>query len=254
MAITPERVGQIEDEQSLYTFLASELEWPIQSVPDTFEFFPDELGLTEAETQQIRAVRQIANFEKGQPWGIFLVEFAGGRLYQTALRRVLRGLSESRRARVAGLPRVESRRPPFYLHAELPRLHLRPLQGTNAHTSDAGALRLEPRRHRAADALHRKPRQARLSHQSPGNLYGVDKDEFAVNTARLRLWLSLVVDDTRNPLDDPNADVALPNLDFKIEFRPTFALDNRGAYLGNTAYFMPIQSDILYVLGSPRTR
>ncbi|MCS6918381.1 MAG: BREX-1 system adenine-specific DNA-methyltransferase PglX [Fimbriimonadales bacterium] len=49
------------------------------------------------------------------------------------------------------------------------------------------------------------------------NLYGVDIDPFAVEIARLRLWLSLVVDDTRNPLDDPNVDVSLPNLDFKIE-------------------------------------
>ncbi|MCS7272610.1 MAG: BREX-1 system adenine-specific DNA-methyltransferase PglX [Fimbriimonadales bacterium] len=49
------------------------------------------------------------------------------------------------------------------------------------------------------------------------NLYGVDTDAFAVEIARLRLWLSLVVDDTRNPLDDPNVDVSLPNLDFKIE-------------------------------------
>ncbi|MEJ5250752.1 MAG: N-6 DNA methylase [Chthonomonadetes bacterium] len=49
------------------------------------------------------------------------------------------------------------------------------------------------------------------------NLYGVDIDPFAVNIARLRLWLSLVVDDERNPLDDQSVDVALPNLDFKIE-------------------------------------
>ena len=43
------------------------------------------------------------------------------------------------------------------------------------------------------------------------NLYGVDLDPFAVNIARLRLWLSLVVDyegDTPPPL---------PNLDFKVE-------------------------------------
>lgn len=49
------------------------------------------------------------------------------------------------------------------------------------------------------------------------NLYGVDKDPFAINIARLRLWLSLVVDDERNPLKEPNLDVSLPNLDFKIE-------------------------------------
>ena len=49
------------------------------------------------------------------------------------------------------------------------------------------------------------------------SLYGVDSDEFAVNIAKLRLWLSLVVEDSRNPLDEPDANVALPNLDFKIE-------------------------------------
>jgi type I restriction-modification system DNA methylase subunit len=43
------------------------------------------------------------------------------------------------------------------------------------------------------------------------NLYGVDVDPFAVNIARLRLWLSLAVDfdgDTPEPL---------PNLDYKLE-------------------------------------
>ena len=43
------------------------------------------------------------------------------------------------------------------------------------------------------------------------NLYGVDKDHFAVNIARLRLWLSLIVDfegETPPPL---------PNLKYKIE-------------------------------------
>jgi hypothetical protein len=43
------------------------------------------------------------------------------------------------------------------------------------------------------------------------NLYGVDIDPFAVNIARLRLWLSLIVDYEG---DDPPP---LPNLDFKIE-------------------------------------
>ena len=43
------------------------------------------------------------------------------------------------------------------------------------------------------------------------NLYGVDLDPFAVNIARLRLWLSLVVDyeGTQPP--------PLPNLDYKVE-------------------------------------
>ncbi|MBA3944847.1 MAG: protein kinase [Herpetosiphonaceae bacterium] len=42
------------------------------------------------------------------------------------------------------------------------------------------------------------------------NLYGVDNDPFAVNIARLRLWLSLIVDyQGKNP-------PPLPNLDYKI--------------------------------------
>jgi type I restriction-modification system DNA methylase subunit len=43
------------------------------------------------------------------------------------------------------------------------------------------------------------------------NLYGVDNDEFAVQIARLRLWLSLAVEH-QGPEPEP-----LPNLDYKIE-------------------------------------
>ena len=43
------------------------------------------------------------------------------------------------------------------------------------------------------------------------NLYGVDLDQFAINIARLRLWLSLSVDFEGN--DPP----PLPNLDYKVE-------------------------------------
>ncbi len=42
------------------------------------------------------------------------------------------------------------------------------------------------------------------------NLYGVDKDDFAVNIAMLRMWLSLAID-YEGELPEP-----LPNLDFKL--------------------------------------
>jgi hypothetical protein len=45
------------------------------------------------------------------------------------------------------------------------------------------------------------------------NLYGVDLDPFAVNIARLRLWLSLVVEDYQ----DDASPLPLPNLDYKLE-------------------------------------
>ncbi len=44
------------------------------------------------------------------------------------------------------------------------------------------------------------------------NLYGVDLDEFAVNIARLRLWLSLMVEYAGGDTPPP-----LPNLDYQIE-------------------------------------
>ncbi len=49
------------------------------------------------------------------------------------------------------------------------------------------------------------------------NLYGVDKDAFAVNIARLRLWLALAVE-FEGPVPPP-----LPNLDFKIEIGDALA-------------------------------
>ncbi len=46
------------------------------------------------------------------------------------------------------------------------------------------------------------------------NVYGVDKDQFAVNIARLRLWLSLIVDFEPEEGQMPPP---LPNLDYKVE-------------------------------------
>lgn len=43
------------------------------------------------------------------------------------------------------------------------------------------------------------------------SIYGVDKEQSAVDIARLRLWLSLIVDE-----EDLKADKSLPNLDYKI--------------------------------------
>jgi methylase of polypeptide subunit release factors len=63
---------------------------------------------------------------------------------------------------------------------------------------------------RAEEATARDDYQRKLS-IIRNNIYGVDLQEFAVQTARLRLWLSLAVEfegDTPEPL---------PNLDFKIE-------------------------------------
>jgi len=56
-------------------------------------------------------------------------------------------------------------------------------------------------------------------------LYGVDKDEFAVNIARLRLWLSLIVD--FEGITPP----PLPNLNYKIEAGDSLTAPNPSAGL-----------------------
>jgi len=58
------------------------------------------------------------------------------------------------------------------------------------------------------------------------NIYGVDSDVFAVNIARLRLWLSLAVEYEG---DDPPP---LPNLKFKIEVGDSLIAPNPQAGLG----------------------
>lgn len=56
------------------------------------------------------------------------------------------------------------------------------------------------------------------------NLYGVDLDQFAVNIARLRLWLSLSVEyDGQDP-------PPLPNLDFKVESGDTVGSQNPSGF------------------------
>lgn len=58
---------------------------------------------------------------------------------------------------------------------------------------------------------HPKTIYALKRHTIRESLYGVDIDQSAIDIARLRLWLSLIVDE-----EDYNTIEALPNLDFKI--------------------------------------
>jgi hypothetical protein len=104
-----EAVREIHDLQSLLHFLSRELAWPVAPgapVEDvTFEWKPEELrvGGDQAARFKHGAVRQLRPFTSTQPWGVFLVEFADGQIYRTALRQVLRGLVPTRR-RASHLP------------------------------------------------------------------------------------------------------------------------------------------------------
>ena len=59
---------------------------------------------------------------------------------------------------------------------------------------------------------HRRTPYLLKRHAIENSLFGVDIDAGAIEIARLRLWLSLVVDE-----DDPNEVKPLPNLDFRFE-------------------------------------
>jgi hypothetical protein len=87
------------------------------------------------------------------------------------------------------------------------------------------------------------------------NIYGVDKDAFAVNIARLRLWLALVVEfegETPPPL---------PNLDFKIEIgdalaapAPEEVLRDEGRLIASTVReFREAKDDYLKAHGAKKS-
>ena len=85
------------------------------------------------------------------------------------------------------------------------------------------------------------------------NLYGVDLDPFAVNIARLRLWLSLIVDyEGNNP-------PPLPNLDFKIEMGDSLSAPNPSGGLqpdlfryGQVQEYFQLKGDYLHAHGDEK--
>jgi hypothetical protein len=96
-------VRAVNNLDSLLALLREELGWEL---PDeaaledvTFDWTAAELRVQDAHAARLRGgvVRQLRPFTPGQPWGVFLVEFADGQVYRTALRQVLRGLVPHRR-------------------------------------------------------------------------------------------------------------------------------------------------------------
>lgn len=96
--IPEDKVHDIKDTQSLLHFLNSELGWefPLEADVDelTFEWTGAELSLGDDISGKFEGgvVKELRPLRGDQPWGIFLVDFAGSRAYTTALRQVLRRL------------------------------------------------------------------------------------------------------------------------------------------------------------------
>ena len=108
--ITEDKVRVIHSIEQLLPFMRDELDWqlPPQSTLEevTFDWTGAELNLSEDATHRLKGgiVRQLRPLREGQPWGVFLVEFADSRVYQTALRQILRRLVPSRRSSRPDLP------------------------------------------------------------------------------------------------------------------------------------------------------
>ncbi len=92
-------VQSVTDFDSLCDHVLRKLDWPVDAnaVENSFDWNTDELGV-EARFRSALTIRQLRPLRSGQPFGIFLVEFASEGGYVGALREVLRGLVPRRRA------------------------------------------------------------------------------------------------------------------------------------------------------------
>jgi len=108
--ITEDKVRVIHSIEQLLSFMRDELDWllpPQSSLEEvTFDWTGTELKLSDDISLRLQdgVVRQLRPLQDGQPWGVFLVDFAGPRVYATALRQVLRRLVPARRTSRPDMP------------------------------------------------------------------------------------------------------------------------------------------------------
>jgi len=97
-----ERLRKIRTLPSLVKYLRDDLRWPIDqdAVEDdlTFEYQPEELGITPESAVGIKEIKQLRPLDTRQPWGVFWVNFEKKRLPVVMLRRVLGHLVVKKRA------------------------------------------------------------------------------------------------------------------------------------------------------------
>lgn len=101
-----EDLRKIRSFTQLFEYFVDALGWPLDldALEDddleeiTFDWDPEELGVSPEQLQSLKRLRQMRPLSDSQPWGIFFVEIAGARLPITQLRRLLRSLVTKRRA------------------------------------------------------------------------------------------------------------------------------------------------------------
>jgi len=106
--IPVERIKQIISFPSLVKFLRDELNWQLDAndIEDlTYDYDPEELGLSEEVAQNINEIKQLRPFSYDQPWGIFYLDFEPKRLPVVVLRLILQKLKIKKKA-TSGLPNM----------------------------------------------------------------------------------------------------------------------------------------------------
>jgi len=101
-----ERLRKIRTFSQLFEYFVDALGWPLDlnALDDddleeiTFEWGPDELGVSKEQLRSLKRLRQMRPLTTAQPWGIFFVEIDGPRLPITQLRRLLQSLVTKKRA------------------------------------------------------------------------------------------------------------------------------------------------------------
>lgn len=108
MTATEDRLRQLLKEaprstDHLLTLLLDGLDWPI---PDgltwddlQLEWDPEELHLDPKKVARLKHISQIPRLKKGQAFGVWVLEFDGGRLPVGAIRRLVQRLVKNERAR-----------------------------------------------------------------------------------------------------------------------------------------------------------
>ncbi|MCX6992867.1 MAG: Eco57I restriction-modification methylase domain-containing protein [Kiritimatiellaeota bacterium] len=98
----PDKLRSIKTLSALIAYLRDELDWPIEADELdelTFDWSADQLLVSDSQARRLTAgvIRQLRPLTAGQPWGIFVVEFADDTFRRGALREILRGLVANRR-------------------------------------------------------------------------------------------------------------------------------------------------------------
>lgn len=104
-----EELKEIRTFPSLVKYLRDEMGWPIEGESFeeiTFDYTPEELGIDFKNAVKIEEIKRLRPLSTNQPWGIFFVKFAPGRLPVVALRRILSRVALKKRASVNSAERA----------------------------------------------------------------------------------------------------------------------------------------------------